>query len=334
MAELIAEVEALALARTSDDLPIYGVLRYHLGQADSLFQKAHFDPGKRVRPRLCLMSCEALGGDERQALPVAAAIEMIHNFTLIHDDIQDRSDLRRHRPTVWSLWGEAQAINAGDALFALSQLMLNSTRQAGVDSTTVLDLSTELQLTTLHIVEGQVLDLGFEARPDVSAHEYLTMIGGKTAAIIRYACLAGATVARAHEDTVRQLAAFGQSLGMGFQIRDDLLGVWGKPEETGKPEADDIRRRKKSLPVLLLRDRLSDHDWEHVTEMYRQPEISNDQVSEVLDLLDHYEIAPLVQAEVQRWHDEAVEHLTAAIPDPVARGSLEALTDALVERTG
>src|SRR5690606_32506573 len=198
------------------------------------------------------MSCEALGGDGELAMPIAAAIEMIHNFTLIHDDIQDRSELRRHRPTIWALWGTAQAINAGDALFALGHLMLNATREAGVDPATVLDLSTELHHTTLRIVEGQVLDLGFEDRPEVSPREYLTMISGKTAAIIRYACLAGATVAGADAETAAHLAAFGQSLGMGFQIRDDLLGVWGKPEQTGKPEADDIRRRKKSLPILLL----------------------------------------------------------------------------------
>jgi geranylgeranyl diphosphate synthase type I len=130
------------------------------------------------------------------------------------------------------------------------------------------------------------------------------------------------------------VAAFGQSLGMGFQIRDDLLGVWGKPDETGKPEADDIRRHKKSLPILLLRDRLSDADWERVTDIYRRPELTAADVREVLELLDRYAIAPLVQAEVQRWHDDAIAHLTAAIPDPSARADLEALTHALVERTG
>src|SRR5690606_16379934 len=163
---------------------------------------------------------------------------------------------------------------------------------------------------------------------------YLSIASGKASPIIVDACRAGATVAGADAETAAHLAAFGQSLGMGFQIRDDLLGVWGKPEQTGKPEADDIRRRKKSLPILLLHDRISDADWELVSGYYRQPELTAAQVGEILTLLDRHQIAPRVQAEVQRWHDDAVAHLAAAIPDPAARAPLEALADALVERTG
>jgi geranylgeranyl diphosphate synthase type I len=278
------------------------------------------------------LACQALGGDVEQALPVAAAIEMIHNFTLIHDDIQDQSALRRHRPTVWSRWDTAQAINAGDALFAAGHMMLLRGRAAGLSAETLLELSEALHRTTLRIVEGQVLDLGFEARPDVSAGEYLPMIGGKSAAIIGYACFAGATVAGAPAEGVEHLAAFGRATGVAFQIRDDLLGVWQTAAETGKPEADDIRRRKKSLPVLLLRDSMSDQDWETVTEMYRQPELDPAQVQHILDLMERYEIRPLVQQRVQHWHDVAVSHLAAAIPDPAARADLFELTEALVDR--
>ncbi len=257
---------------------------------------------------------------------------MLHNFTLIHDDIQDQSDLRRHRPTVWSLWDTAQAINAGDALFAAAHMMLIQSRESGLPAETVLELSEALHATTLRIVEGQVLDLGFEARPDVSADEYLTMISGKSAAIIGYACFAGATVAGASDETVSHLAEFGRATGIAFQIRDDLLGVWQPATETGKPEADDIRRRKKSLPVLLLHDSLSDRDWESVSEIYRQEELTPADVAHVLDLMARYEIQPLVQQRVQHWHDIAISHLEAAIPDPSARAELFALADALVDR--
>ena len=308
------------------------MLRYHLGYADEQFQPARSDAGKRIRPRICLLACQAAGGDAEEALQVAAAIEMIHNFTLIHDDIQDQSDLRRHRPTVWSLWDTAQAINAGDALFAAGHMMLHRGLDAGLSPSAVLKLSQELHSTTLRIVEGQALDLGFEERPDVEPAEYLTMIGGKSAAIIRYACFAGATVAGATPEVVEHLAEFGHSTGMAFQIRDDLLGVWQTSDETGKPEADDIRRRKKSLPVLLLRDRLSDRDWEAVTEMYSQDELDPGQVQHVLNLMERYEIRPLVQQQVERWHDLAVAHLEAAIPDPDARAELFELTEALVDR--
>ncbi|MEZ4521566.1 MAG: polyprenyl synthetase family protein [Thermomicrobiales bacterium] len=328
----MAELEDEALPRTRQDLPIYGILRYHLGYADESFQPATFDAGKRIRPRICLLACQAAGGDAEQAMPVAAAIEMVHNFTLIHDDIQDHSDLRRHRPTVWSLWDTAQAINAGDALFAAAHMMLMRSSDLGLSPTIVLALSSELHRTTLRIVEGQVLDLGFEHRSDVAPDEYLAMIGGKSAAIMRYSCFAGATVAEADPEAIEHLAAFGQATGMAFQIRDDLLGVWQTSDKTGKPAADDIRRRKKSLPVLLLRDRLSDRDWELVTQMYSQDELDRDQVQHVLDLMKRYEIRPLVQQEVQHWHDVAVSHLEAAIPDPGARSELFQLTEAMVDR--
>ncbi|MEZ4568817.1 MAG: polyprenyl synthetase family protein [Thermomicrobiales bacterium] len=215
----MAELEDEALPRTRQDLPIYGILRYHLGYADESFQPATFDAGKRIRPRICLLACQAAGGDAEQAMPVAAAIEMVHNFTLIHDDIQDHSDLRRHRPTVWSLWDTAQAINAGDALFAAAHMMLMRSSDLGLSPTIVLALSSELHRTTLRIVEGQVLDLGFEHRSDVAPDEYLAMIGGKSAAIMRYACFAGATVAEADPEAIEHLAAFGQATGMAFQIR-------------------------------------------------------------------------------------------------------------------
>lgn len=330
--DLLRDLETAAIPTTERDLPIYGVLRYHLGYADDDFEPARFDQGKRIRPLICLLACQAAGGDVEQALPVAAAIEMIHNFTLIHDDIQDRSDLRRHRPTVWSLWDTAQAINAGDALFAAGHMMLLRSRDAGLPAETILELSEALHGTTLKIVEGQVLDLGFEDRPDVSADEYLTMIGGKSAAIIGYACFAGATVASAPAEVVGHLAEFGRATGIAFQIRDDLLGVWQPANETGKPEADDIRRRKKSLPVLLLHDRMADPDWEVVSEIYRQEELKPDQVQYVLDLMERYEIRPLVQQQVQHWHDVAVSHLKAAIPDPDSRAELLELTEALVDR--
>ena len=330
--DLLDDLERQSLAQSPVDLPIYDVLRYHLGHADEQFQPARFDAGKRIRPRICLLACQAAGGDPERALPVAVAIEMIHNFTLIHDDIQDQSDLRRHRKTVWNLWDTAQAINAGDALFAAGHMMLLQGHEHGLPPEVILDLSKELHRTTLRIVEGQVLDLGFEDRPDIEPDEYLTMIGGKSAAIIRFACYAGAVVAGGSAETIDHLAAFGQATGMAFQIRDDLLGTWQTAEETGKPAADDIRRRKKSLPVLLLRNQLTDPDWEHVSEMYRQPELGADQIEHILDLMDRYAIRPLVQRQVEHWHATAIEHLEAAVPDQADRAPLLALTESLVDR--
>ena len=250
----IAIAEANAAPSGRCDLPIYDVLRYHMGFVNERFEPERVNAGKRIRPRLCVLSCEAAGGDAEAAIHAAAAIELLHNFTLIHDDIQDQSVYRRHRRTIRNLWGTAQAINAGDAMFAIAHRALNRSVDAGVDPEIVLQLSNDLHDATLRIVEGQVLDLGFEQRQNVSAANYLTMIGGKTGALTRCACWTGARIAGAAIDRASQFADFGAALGIGFQLRDDILGVWGETIDTGKAEADDIRRRKKSLPILLLRD--------------------------------------------------------------------------------
>jgi geranylgeranyl diphosphate synthase type I len=334
MLATIDDAERLAHRFGPSDLPIYNVLRYHLGYVGAQFQPDRSDPGKRVRPRLCVLTCAAAGGDPRHAIHMAAAIELLHNFTLIHDDIQDQSPLRRHRDTVWSRWGVAQAINAGDAMFAIAHLALNRSSLSGIDPATILRLSTELHQTTLRIVEGQVLDLGFEARVDVSASEYLEMISGKTAAITHCACWAGALIAGNDDRRVEQLAQAGLAIGIGFQLRDDLLGIWGDTAATGKAAADDIRRRKKSLPVLLLRDRASDDDRARIDALYAEPEIAPSGVDEMLQLLLQYEIQPEIQAEVERWHDRAASLIESALPANNARSKLEALVNGLVSRTG
>jgi geranylgeranyl diphosphate synthase, type I len=310
------------------------VIRYHLGFLNARFEPDSGDAGKRIRPRLCVLACEAAGGDPATAIHTAAAIELIHNFTLIHDDIQDRSPLRRHRDTIWHIWGTEQAINAGDATFALAHLALNRSRHSRVAADIILRLSSELHLTTLRIVEGQVLDLGFESRDDVSASDYLSMIGGKTAAICRCATWAGGLIAGVDDEQLASLAEFGFALGIGFQLRDDLLGIWGSREETGKAEADDIRRRKKSLPILLLMERASALDAQRLHTLYREPELGPAAVAEVLQMLSHYEVRDDVQSEVRAWHDRAQTHLRATLRSSPSRDALEEMVRSLESRMG
>lgn len=333
-------LEAIELCRVSElnrgtlDLSLYDVLAYHLGFVNDRFEPDRLDSGKRIRPRLCILACEAAGGIRERALRVAAAIELLHNFTLIHDDIQDQSPLRRHRHTVWSLWGVPQAINAGDAMFSLAHLVLNRTSDTTIGDVTVVQLSTELHHTTLRIVEGQALDLGFENRPDVTVDEYLTMISGKTAAICRYACWAGATLARASSDVAQAFGEFGHALGIGFQLQDDLLGVWGSQSMTGKVDADDIRRRKKSLPLILLRERATDYDRDLLADLYSQPELSRDDVDLVLRLMTTYEVREYVQEQVSDWHAVALRKLDEARAAEPARSSLLELVRTLESRVG
>ncbi|MCC7361654.1 MAG: polyprenyl synthetase family protein [Anaerolineales bacterium] len=223
----------------------YAMLAYHLGWTDG------GKGGKRIRPLLCLLTCTAAGGDWRQALPIAAAVELIHNFSLLHDDIQDNSPLRHGRPTVWTRWGAAQAINAGDAMFTLAYLAPHRLRAAGVSAEVALDCLADLTQTCLFLTQGQYLDMAYEQRAQISVAEYLTMIEKKTAVLIAAAARLGARVAGAAPARLEAFYHFGWNLGMAFQLQDDLLGIWGDPAVTGKSAASDLEKRKKSLPVVF-----------------------------------------------------------------------------------
>lgn len=254
---LEAEMQAVVAASESSLRDLYGMLRYHMGWEDQEFRPvAGPQPiGKRIRPVLCLLCCEACGGDWERALPAAAAVELVHNFSLIHDDIEDGDSTRRGRPTVWSLWGVPQALNAGDTLFTLAHLALFRLADRGVPPETVLSALQILLTACLRLTEGQFLDLRFEGEDRVSVEDYLLMIARKTAKLLSAACELGALVAGASPEARGRLRAFGHHAGIAFQIQDDILGIWGDPAVTGKPVGSDLRRGKKTFPVLYASGR-------------------------------------------------------------------------------
>ncbi len=223
------------------------MLCYHMGWEG---QGAGPDAqGKRIRPLLVLLCAQAAGGNWRDALPAAVSVELIHNFSLIHDDIQDRSELRRGRPTMWTLWGQAQAINTGDLMFTLAQqemLRLGETLSAPV----VLQSAQLLQKTCIELTEGQFLDIENESRRSLSLEDYWHMVGGKTAALLSCCCQLGAISAGASEERQHSFARFGYTLGLAFQVWDDWLGVWGNSAVTGKSTESDLVSGKKTLPVV------------------------------------------------------------------------------------
>jgi geranylgeranyl diphosphate synthase type I len=316
-----------------------GMVRYHLGYAEPDLAPAEpreVDRGKRIRPAVALLAAGAAGGEPERAAPLGAAIELLHNFTLIHDDVQDQSHLRRHRATVWSLWGVAQAINAGDALFATAHLPLYQLTEAGVSASLTLRLLEAFDRMTIAIVEGQTLDLEFEGRSHVSPAEYGEMIAGKTAAIVRFAAWAGALVSGESEAAAARWAEFGLALGLGFQVRDDLLGIWGAPEATGKAPADDVRRRKQSLPLVMLAERLGPAERQEFRRIYAAPDVDEAGIARVLELLEREGIQSLVESEIRRYHDEArTALLIAAHPgENPYRDQLLGLVERLSNRSG
>jgi len=312
----------------------YGMLRYHLGWADADFAPAAVNAGKRLRPLLLVRCAEALGGATETAAPAAAAVELLHNFTLVHDDIQDESSHRRHRETIWHRWGTAQAINVGDALFAVAHAGLYSLAEPPHDlpAARVLAIARDFEQVALRIVEGQYLDLAHEGEWGGGVARYLAMIERKTAAILDFAARAGAMLAGADEETAARFGRFGLALGLAFQVRDDILGIWGAPEVTGKPAADDLRRRKQSLPIVALDEVASPAVREEVRALYRAPALDDAAVARTLALLDEAGVARRCQAYVARYHDDAREILDALAPRLVRTDRLRAFLDALEER--
>ncbi|MGB9752207.1 MAG: polyprenyl synthetase [Roseiflexus castenholzii] len=308
----------------------YAMQEYHLGWRDEDLQPASFDPGKLLRPRLCLLSCRVVGGDPRDALPLAAAIQLLHDFSLIHDDIQDQSDTRRGRPTVWKLWGLAQGINTGDGMFTIAHLALHRLSLTGVPPATVLDVLRRFDETILTICEGQFLDLSYEGNLQIDESAYLAMIERKTAALIAASAELGALVGGADEETIQALFDFGRALGMAFQIEDDVLGIWGDPAVTGKPFAADLHRRKLSLPVIHALTTSPDRAF--LKSLYAQAALDNDSVRQVLAILDAAGSRVYAETTAAAYHGEAFAALDRVQGDATALEELRAIATSLLGR--
>ena len=259
---------------------LFDMMRHHLGWEDGSLVHG----GKYLRPTLLLMTTEACGGNWRDALPAALGLELLHNFSLIHDDIQDESSFRRNRPTVWNQWGTAQAINAGDAMHALSQLVLIANADDGTSVHRLLHALRLLDETCLALCEGQTSDIEFEGRLTVTVAEYKEMIGNKTAAAFRCALETGCVFAGGSDEQARLLGEAGFEMGIAFQIHDDILDIWGG-EEIGKETALDIRDGKKSLPVIYGLSREGAPEAERLRALYRDG-FGEDSVNDVITLLE------------------------------------------------
>jgi geranylgeranyl diphosphate synthase type I len=223
------------------------IIRYHMGWLNRDFQAEEGYKGKRLRPFLCSFICKLVGGDIEDSYPPSIALELIHNFSLIHDDIQDKDLFRRGRETVWGIWGESQGINVGDAMIFLAYKVI-------LESSLLLErkhrLLALLNNSVLKLCKGQFLDVSFEERDSVSIDEYITMVEGKTSAMFEASAGMG-VISSGKEELLSSLLNFGRNLGIGFQIYDDILGLWGDPKLTGKPVGSDLLQNKKTYPIIL-----------------------------------------------------------------------------------
>jgi geranylgeranyl pyrophosphate synthase len=303
-----------------------GIAEFHFGWRDEAGRPAAGAGGKAVRPALTLLAAEAAGGTAAAALPAAVAVELTHNFSLLHDDVMDGDRTRRHRPTAWTVFGVGAAILAGDALLAGAYEML-----AEAPSPDMPAAVRTLSRAVLDLVEGQSADTAFEDRTDVTLAECLAMAGGKTGALLGGACALGALYGGGAGRASR-FRTFGERLGLAFQLADDLLGIWGDAEVTGKPVHSDLRNRKKSLPVVAALTSGTAAGEELAALYLRRGELAGDEPARAAALIEAAGGRAWAVAEADALVASALTELDAADPVPAAAAELRSVAHLVTHR--
>lgn len=304
--------------------PFYEMLAYHMGWiGEGAGPEA---TGKRIRPLLVLLCTAGCNAKWEFALPAAAAVELVHNFSLVHDDIQDNSEKRRGRATVWTKWGIPQAINAGDGLFVLSNLAMTDLGE-NYAAETALHAARALHETCLDLTRGQYMDISYEERLDLSEEDYWPMISGKTAALLAGCCQIGAILGGANPATESAYRNFGLALGLAFQVQDDILGIWGDEAVTGKSAASDLLEGKKSLPVLFGLGKNGPF-----AQRWQSGPIGQSEVKQVAQMLADEGAIDYAQEKSRKWTEKALSSLEQANPRGEAGVALRELADRLLGR--
>jgi geranylgeranyl diphosphate synthase type I len=319
--ELQKQVSRLGTSRTK---PFHEMLTYHMGWTGE--GSGPDATGKRIRPLMVLLCAAACGASWQLALPAAAAVELVHNFSLVHDDIQDNSDKRRGRSTVWVKWGAPMAINVGDALFVMSNQAIIDLKE-NYPAEIVVKAAEILHNTCLELTRGQFLDMSYEKTDELVVEDYWPMIAGKTAALLSACCHLGSLLGGADEAKQDAYRSFGHYLGLAFQVQDDILGIWGDETVTGKSAASDLIEGKKSLPVLAglsARGKFA--------ERWKQGPIHAGEVQELARLLASEGGYEAASEAAKQMTDLALMNLRGADPQGEAGEALFKLADKLLKR--
>lgn len=287
--------------------------------------------GKRIRPLLTMLVGKSLNGHTKSLVYAAAAVEMIHNFTIIHDDIMDESKQRRHRPTLWSIWGSGQAINAGDGVFALAYF---ATRIIGKElgEAKALQVVNFLTDACLDIVEGQMLDMSYQHALSVPKSDYITMISKKTGVLLECACRCGAVISTDSTKTINSYGKYGLNLGIAFQIRDDYLGIWGEEKITGKPSGIDILERKKSFPAIWALENSSSSTRKELIRLYSQPNLHDRDIEKIKKIFTALGADKYTKQLAYEYYNKAVDSLRKTTQNTEYDVALLELAEFLIER--
>lgn len=325
--ELKRQVARLNEPRTK---PFHDMLTYHMGwTGEGAGAQA---AGKRIRPLITLLSVASINNENNSgnnwlhAVSLAAAIEMVHNFSLVHDDIQDNSELRRGRRTVWVKWGAPMAINVGDAMFVIAnQAALDL--KAHYPAEMVVHSAEVMNNICLQLTQGQFMDMSYEERTDLKIEDYWPMIGGKTSALLSACTQIGAYLGYAQNEQVELYRQFGYTLGLAFQVQDDVLGIWGEESVTGKSVASDLVEGKNSLPVLFALEK----DGEFA-KRWRQGPILQEEVGAVAALLEKEGGKAYAEKMSAELTEKAIQYLDQANPQGEAGEAIRGLANMLLKR--
>ena len=288
--------------------------------------------GKRLRPCLALIACEAVGGRADDALETAAALELLHTFTLIHDDIMDKDEFRRNVKTVHTIWGEPVAIIAGDALFAkVFEAVAANARRLGLPADRVVEIFDTLSKASFEICRGQALDMLFEGRKDIGEKEYLKMVSGKTGALIEASTKVGALLGKGEHKKVEALAEYGRLIGMAFQIHDDVLGMVGEQEKFGKPIGSDIREGKRTLIIVRALETASPKDRKTLARALGNRKASKAEIKAAIEVLKDTGAIDHATKKARELVARAKSKLDA-LPNSKAKRFLLELADFTIER--
>ncbi len=316
--------ERLKMALSGNVTAMAAAARYVMGWEEG----AKPAGGKRIRPALCLFGAKAFGAHQEEAMPGAIAVELLHNFSLVHDEIQDRDETRHNRPTIWTVVGDAQAINVGNYLYTRSIGSLAECTAEPERKVAAIEL---LMSATSAMLEGQWADISFESEAFVSAPDYLRMVEGKTGALLGASVAIGAVLGGAGADDVELLRRWGVKLGLAFQARDDYLGIWGDANVTGKPVGNDVARKKKSLPIVYGLAKVGTSAV--IRDAFQSEAPSSEQVDRVVASLELGGVDQKCLDETAAYAEEASKLLDDVSLNDEAREGFQQLTDYFVGRT-
>jgi geranylgeranyl diphosphate synthase type I len=310
------------------------------GKPKELYQaSAHYisSGGKRLRPFMVIKSAEMFGADIKRALPAAACIELVHNFTLVHDDIMDNDDLRHGVPTVHKCYGMPLAILSGDILFSKAfQILVINGRKSGIADKAISDIVSRVATACINICEGQAIDVDVSSSSKFpSESQYISMIGKKTASLFEASCALGALSAPSHRtgtDDVINLASFGRNIGIAFQLVDDLIGVIGDTKHTGKAVGNDIREGKKTYPILLALKNSKNDDRDKILKVFGSKSASSSDLREAVRVISDIGIDDAVRSAAREYMDEALKWIEEYDDSPAKR-ALQSSANFVVERS-